>query len=70
MIVINILWAPLIVTAVSALITYIVNGFEDQPQNDLAFGFHLLTGILGFFSFIIYVALGIYWLFTHIKFTT
>ena len=54
-------WIPLIITIGSFITAYIIEGHgESGPIT-------FLTGIITVFSFIIYIILGIIWLYNHIN---
>lgn len=64
MIEIHWLWIPLIVTLILGVL-----GFLFERDQDFGF-FKLLSGIAGLASLIIYIVVGLHWLFSHIKITS
>lgn len=67
MIQIHWVWLPLIITVLMSILTVIANKGKADIRTDLGFGLSLLTGIVAFVSIVIYVVVGLYWIFTHVK---
>lgn len=64
---IHALWLPLFSTVFFFLLTFAANGFKGgESKSDTAFGLGLLTGIVALISIIIYVVVGLIWLFSSI----
>lgn len=60
-------WIPLIVTGFFYVLSVMAGGFNQEPENELHFVLMILTGICGFISVIMYIILGIIWLYHHIN---
>lgn len=62
------IWTPLIVVFILCFLSFLVNGFEFEPTNNLGYFFEIITSVVIIMAFWFYIAYGIWFLLTKVNF--